>query len=110
EVTREVRLVHRDVLERTDGLACLALEHAVHEQERIAVRQTPHHFVDIHRQELVRFLFLHRSSHSSDEASSSSAAASRRSLRTSRTKASSWSERAAFVRQRRASPTGNPLE
>ena len=39
EVAVEERLVDRDVLERDDALALLQLQHAVDQQERIAVRQ-----------------------------------------------------------------------
>ena len=52
EVAREERLVDRDVLERADRLARHALEHAIHQQEGIAMRQPAHHLVDVHRQRL----------------------------------------------------------
>ena len=45
----EELLVGRDVLERDDALARDALEHAVDEQERIAMRQPPHDLVDAER-------------------------------------------------------------
>jgi hypothetical protein len=37
----EVPLVERDVLDADDSLVGLELGHAIHEQERIAVRQNP---------------------------------------------------------------------
>ena len=43
------RLVDRDVLEGADALALVAFEHAVDEQERVAVRQQAHHAHDVER-------------------------------------------------------------
>ena len=50
EMSRKERLVEGHVLERTDRLTRLAFQHAVDEQKRIPMRQTPHDFVDIHGQ------------------------------------------------------------
>ncbi len=47
KVTGEVRLVEADVLQRADALAAHALEHPIHQQERIAVRQPLHDAADI---------------------------------------------------------------
>ena len=48
EVAHEERLVDRDVLQRDDALARHELEHAVDEDDRIAVRQLPHDLLDVH--------------------------------------------------------------
>jgi methylaspartate ammonia-lyase len=49
EVPVEERLVDRDVLQRLDAHVLLELEHAVDEQERIAVRQLLDDLVDVHQ-------------------------------------------------------------
>ncbi len=85
-----------------------ALEHAVHEQEGIAMRQPAHHFVDVHRQRFGHPLALHSSSSSgrcvATPALRRSAGAPARASSSSR-----W-KRAAFLRNRGVSSTGMPLE
>src|SRR3954469_561250 len=48
EVAHEVRFVDRDVLQRPNGLAGVDGKHAVHQQERVAVRQFLQDLVDVH--------------------------------------------------------------
>ena len=48
EMARKERLVERDILHRMNVLPRLAGEHAIHQQERIPVRQLPHDRFDIH--------------------------------------------------------------
>src|SRR5256712_7317848 len=48
KVALEKRLVQRHVLDGLDALPHVALEHAVDQQERIAMRQVTHDLVDIH--------------------------------------------------------------
>ena len=47
EMPGEERLVERDVLDGANALALRAFEHAVDEQERIAMRQLPHDAHDV---------------------------------------------------------------
>jgi hypothetical protein len=48
KVADEKRLVDRHVLVRMDGLARLALEHAIDQKEGIAMRQMLQNCLDIH--------------------------------------------------------------
>ncbi len=50
EMAREEWLVDGHVLDRVDALAGHALDHAVDEQERVAVRQLREHRLDVHRE------------------------------------------------------------
>jgi hypothetical protein len=47
-VARKEGLVHADVLQRRDPLAGNHLQHAVDQQDRIAVRQVFENLVDVH--------------------------------------------------------------
>jgi hypothetical protein len=44
--------IERHILQRANGLARNALVHAIDQEEGIAVRQPPQHFVDVHGQDL----------------------------------------------------------
>ena len=54
EMPLKERLVDRDVLQPDDALAVLDLENAIHQQERIAVRQDFHDLFDLDHRRLLR--------------------------------------------------------
>src|SRR5262249_55616085 len=49
EVPLEGRLVHGDVLERDDPLLALHLEDAIHEEERVAMREAVEDLANVHQ-------------------------------------------------------------
>ncbi|MOA20443.1 hypothetical protein D3C78_1408860 [compost metagenome] len=48
EMSLEIRLIERDVLDGLDALVALKFQHLVYQQKRVAVRQLLENCVDIH--------------------------------------------------------------
>src|SRR5690606_1566499 len=96
-VALEERFVEGDVLDRAQALVRVEFDHAVDQQERIAVRQHPHDARDIHGHRRGGMGLGHSSG-------------SFKGALTRRASASSWRERAALRRHARFSWTGVPEE